>query len=81
MMPTLALIGIPGPRWLPPAPVPVFLLWPLVPVCLAIAGLMRPGQPEKAETLRTAALMFCHLRGLVIDVESADDKPVKIRLV
>jgi hypothetical protein len=81
VIPSLVLVGMPGPRWVPPLPLPLFLLWPLVPLGLGLAGLMRLGGSRKAETVRTAALMCCHLRGLTIDVRSADRERVHIRFV
>ena len=81
MMPALALIGIPGPRWLPPFPVPLFLLWPFVLVCLGIARLLDSGRPAGAAKLRTAMQAFREARGLTIDVDTADHKQVRIRIV
>ena len=81
MMPTLALVGIPGPRWLPPIPIPLFLLWPLVLVCLGFARLLDRVRPAEAAKLRTAMQVFRELRGLAIDVDTADHKPVRIRFI
>ncbi len=78
MMPALALVGIPGPRWLPPVPIPLFLLWPFVPVCLGIARLLDRNRPAEAAKLRTAMQVFRELRGLTIDVDTADHKQVRI---
>jgi len=78
MMPALGLIGIPGPRWLPPIPIPLFLLWPLVLVLLGIARLLERDRPDEAATLRTAMHVFRDLRGLSIDVDAADHKQVRI---
>lgn len=74
-MPSLVLIGIPGPRWLPPLPLPLFLLWPLVLLCQGIAWLFR------VERLWLAMRIFCELRGLVIWVDTADNKKVRIWVV
>ena len=79
-MPAVALVGIPGRRRLPPVPIPLIILWPLVPLCLAVAGLLRFGRPTEAAMLRTATLAFCQLRGLVVEVDTADRKQVRIRL-
>jgi hypothetical protein len=81
MMPTLALIGIPGPRWLPPFPLPLFLLWPLVLVGLGIARLLDRGRSSRAAKVRAALEVFCELRGLAIDVDTADNKQVRIRFI
>ena len=81
MMPALGLIGIPGPRWLPPIPIPLFLLWPFVLVCLGIARLLDRDRPAEAAKLRTAMQAFRELRGLTIDVDTADHKQVRIRFV
>ena len=78
MMPTLALIGIPGPRWLPPIPIPLFLLWPFVLVCQGIARLLDRVRPAGAAKLRTAMQAFGELRGLTIDVDTANHKQVRI---
>jgi hypothetical protein len=77
-MPALVLIGIPGPRWLPPIPIPLFLLWPLVLVCLGIARLLDRDRPAEAAKLRTAMQAFRELRGLTIDVDTAERKQVRI---
>ncbi len=81
MMPALALIGIPGPRWLPPLPIPLFLLWPLVLVCLGIAKLLDRVRSAEATKLRTAMQVFRELRGLTINVDAADHKQVRIWFV
>jgi hypothetical protein len=81
MMPSIGLIAVSGPRWLPPFPVPLFLLWPLVPLCFGIARLMNASRPDDAARLRIAMHAFCQLRGLIVDVETADNKSVRIRLV
>jgi hypothetical protein len=78
MMPALGLIGIPGPRWLPPIPIPLFLLWPFVPVCLGIARLLDRDWPAEAAKLRTTMQAFRELRGLTIDVDTANHKQVLI---
>jgi hypothetical protein len=80
-MPALALVGIPGPRWLPPVPLPLFLLWPLVLACLGVARLLDRDRPEPARKLRTAMHVFTELRGLTIDVDTRDHKKVRIRFV
>ncbi len=81
MMPALGLIGIPGPRWLPPIPIPLFLLWPFVLVCQAIARLLSRDRPAEAAKLQTALQAFRGLRGLSIDVDTADHKQVRIWFV
>ncbi len=81
MMPVLGLIRIPGTRWLPPIPIPLILLWPLVLVCLGIAKLLERGRPVDATKLRTAMRVFRELRGLTIDVDTADHKQVRIWFV
>ena len=78
MMPALALIRIPGPRWLPPIPIPLFLLWPFVLVCLGTARILDRDRPAEAAKLRTAMQAFRELRGLTIDVDTADHKQVRI---
>jgi len=81
MMPAIALIGVPGPRWLPPFPLPLFLLWPLVPVLLGIAALMKRSRPDDAKRLWLATRIFCELRGLSIHTRTGDHRSVRIRLV
>ncbi len=81
MMPALGLIGIPGPRWLPPVPIPLFLLWPFVLVCLGIARLLDRDRPDEATKLRIAMQAFRELRGLTIDLNTADHKQVRIWFV
>ena len=81
MMPVLALVGIPGPRWLPPIPVPLFPLWPLVLVGLGTARLLDNDRPAEAAKLRTAMQVFRGLRGLSIDVDTTDRKPVRVWFV
>jgi hypothetical protein len=81
MMPALVLIRIPERRWLPPVPIPVFLLWPFVPVCVGLAGLLGRGRPAEAETVRAVVEVFWNMRGLTIDVDTADDEHVHIRFV
>jgi hypothetical protein len=80
-MPTLALVGIPGPRWLPPVPVPLFLVWPLLPVCLGVAWLLERGRRDEGRLLRVVVAAFCQLRGLAINVDATDTKPVRIRFI
>lgn len=80
-MPAFALIGIPGPRWLPPFPLPLFLLWPLVPVSFAMAVLMKRTRPDDAKRLWFATRMFCELRGLSIHTNTGDHRTLRIRLV
>ena len=66
---------------LPPVPLPLFLLWPLVLACLGIAKLLERERPVEAEKLRTAMQVFRELRGLTIDVDTADHKQVRIWFV
>ncbi len=81
MMPALGLIGIPGLRWLLPIPIPLFLLWPFVLVFLGIARLLDRDRPAEAAMLRTTMQAFRELRGLTIDVDTADHKQVRIWFV
>ena len=81
MMPILALVGIRGSRWLPPLPVPLFLLWPFVPLGLGIARLLDRQRPVEAAKLRAAVLVFRELRGLNVDVDTADHKQVRVWFV
>lgn len=81
MMPALVLVGLPGLRRWPPLPLPLFLLWPLVPLCLGVAWLLRKSRPDQAAKLWTATMMCCHLRGLIIDVDSPNKERVWIRFV
>ena len=80
MMPTLGLIGFRRLRWLP-LPIPLFLLWPFVWACLGIARLLDRDRPVEAEKLRTAMQVFRELRGLSIDVDTADHEQVRIWFV
>lgn len=81
MMPALVLVGISGPRWLPPVPVPLFPLWPIVLLCLGLASLLQGKRPSDAEKLRIAVLMFRELHGLAIDVQTRDRKQVRLWFV
>jgi len=81
MMPAIALIGIPRPRWLPPLPLPLFLLWPLALGCLGITRLLDRGRSTRAVKLRTALEVFNELRGLTIDVDTADHKQLRIKFI
>ncbi len=81
MMPTLGLIEIPGRRWLPPIPIPLFLLWPFVLVCQGIVRLLDRDRPAEAAKLQTAMQAFRGLRGLTIDVDTANHKQVWIWFV
>lgn len=78
-MPALVTVGIPRLHWLPPLPLPLFLLWPLVWVCLGLSRLLDSPRPAEAEALRTAMQVFRELRGLTIDVDTADGQQVCIR--
>lgn len=80
-MPALALIGYPRVRWLPPIPIPLFLVWPFVPVCLGIAMLLARERPDEAAKLRAAVQVFRELRGLKIDIDAAHHKPVRVWFV
>lgn len=79
MIPTFALISLPDKRRLPELPLPLFLLWPLVPLSFALAWLMRRHAPQKAEALRVATHMCCQLQGLTVDIESSDKERVLVR--
>ena len=81
MMPALALIGIPGPRWLLPVPIPLFLLWPFVLFCHGIARLLDRDRRAEAAKVRTAMQAFRDLRGLTIDIDTANHKQVRIWIV
>ena len=81
MMPAIAVVGIPGPRWLPPLPLPVFVLWPFVPLGLGLAKLLDRGRPAAALKLRAALQLFCSMRGLAIDVDTSDQTQVWIRFL
>lgn len=81
MMPVLGIMRLPQTRWLPPLPIPVFVLWPIVPVCLGIAKLLDRDRPVEAEKLRAAMQVFRELRGLSIDVDTANRKPIRIRFI
>jgi hypothetical protein len=81
-MPSFALVGLRRlPRWLPPLPVPLFLLWPFVPLCLGLARLLDRDRPEDAAKLRAAMRVFRELRGLAVEVDTADDRHVRIKFV
>jgi len=81
MMPALGLIRVPGLRWLPPIPLPLFLLWPFVLVCLGLARLLDRDRPAEAAKLRTAMQVFRELRGLTIEVDTRDNKEMRIWFV
>lgn len=78
MRPALVLVGIPGPRWLPPVPLPLFLFWPLIWMGLGLARLLDRDRPEDAAKLRTAMGVFHGLSGLIIDVETRGRRPFRV---
>ena len=78
MMPAVALVGIPGPRWVPPLPLPLFLLWPALPLGLGFAKFIAWRRPTQAEKIRIGLQVFRELRGLSIDVKTADNERVRI---
>jgi hypothetical protein len=80
MIPTFALIKIPGPRWLPPIPLFLFLLWPVVALFLGLAVLMKRSQPETAKKLWIGTRMFCDLRGLSIHTNTGNHS-LRVRVV
>ena len=80
-MPSFALVAVADSRRVPPAPLPLFPLWPLIHVGLGVAWLMRRNRPDQAAKLRLATLVCCQLRGLSIDVDTADHKRVRIRFI
>ena len=75
MMPTIILMSLPGPRWLPPVPIPVIFLWPVIWLCQGIAWFFR------SERLWIAMRVFCELRGLDVRINTADHKQVRIWVV
>jgi hypothetical protein len=50
-------------------------------VCLGLAKLLATQRPSDAEKLRTAMHVFRELRGLSIDVDTEDQKQVRIWFV
>jgi hypothetical protein len=56
-------------------------LWPFVLVCLGLGRLLDRDRPAEAATLRTAIQAFRELRGLNIDVDTADHRQVRIWFV
>ena len=81
MIPTFALIKIPGPRWLPPIPLLLFLLWPLVAIFFGAALALKPSQPRIAERLWLSARLFCGMRGLSIYTNHGDHRSLSVRVV
>jgi hypothetical protein len=81
MMAALALIRITEGRRLPAIPLPLFVLWPFVPVCLGLAVLLDRAQQGQGAKLRMAMQVFRNMRGLTIDIDTADDKHIHIRFV
>jgi hypothetical protein len=59
----------------------VFLLWPFVLVCLGIGKLLHVSRPTEADKLLTALQVFRELRGLTIDIDTADHKRVRVRFL
>ena len=80
-MPAFALVEIAESRRIPPLPLPLILFWPAVPVGFGLARLLRRSRPHAAEKLHLAARLCCELRGLDVDVDTADHKRVRIRFV
>ena len=80
-MPALLLIELPGPRWLPALPVPLFLLWPLLLIVRGAARIRERNHPVDAAMVRGFLQMLRDLRGLEIDVNTPGRRPVRIRLV
>jgi hypothetical protein len=78
MMPSFVLVDLPRSRWLPPLPVPLFLLWPSVWFCRGVARMLDREKPAEAHTLRAAMDVFRELRGLTLDVDSAGHQPVRV---
>jgi len=78
MPPAIALIAIgPASRWTPGLPIPLFLLWPFLALGL---GSIRAAQWVRRglgfggclERVRAALELVCLLRGLKVDVRSAE---------
>lgn len=81
MMPAIGFVRIRGRRRLPPLPLPLILLWPLVPLGSGVAWLLGPSRPAEAAKLRLALRMFRELRGLAIDIDSAEHDRVRVRFI
>ena len=77
-MPTFLLIGIPRPRWLPPLPLPLFLLWPVALGGHAFHRALRGRDPDRAARARVAVEAFEQLRGLSIDIETGGQRALRI---
>ena len=78
MIPIVGLIRVGKARWVP---LPVFLVWPFVPVALgAVAVTERlvssPSTLSKLTMVRGGLLALCQLSGLKIDVRSTDGSRV-----
>jgi len=69
--PSVALVGIGIRSWRPILPIPVFLLWPIVALGLAILALVELvwGRPVRLASLVGAGV--CQLHGLKVDLETA----------
>ena len=77
MLPAVALLGVgPGGLWVP---IPVILLWPLLFLALAVAGLVEAltgsGTLPRTRTLWQA---LCQLHGVKVDVRSATGRRVAL---
>ncbi len=81
MMPTFGVVRFQGHRWVPPVPLPLFLLWPFAVVCLGTARLLDRSKPVEADKLRAAVHVFRELRGLSIEVDAAHGKQVRVWFV
>ena len=88
MIPALALVRVRRrARWWPTLPLPLFLLWPLLPIVILIAGIVG-GSQHGAHRLRragvamkTAVEVMAAVRGLGVAVSSAEGQGFRIHIV
>ena len=88
MIPVLALVQVRrGARWWPTLPLPLFLLWPLIPLVVLIAGIVGGSQPGAHRLrrvgvgMRTAVEVMAAVSGLGVAVSSADGQGFRIQIV
>jgi hypothetical protein len=88
MIPVLALVQVRhDARWWPTLPLPLILLWPLIPFVVLGAGMVVGSQPgaHRARrigvSMKTSVGVMAALSGLAVAVSSEDGQGFRFRLV
>jgi len=87
MPPSVVLIAMgPVDGWMPALPIPLFPLWPLLPLGIGALAVVRwarrsLGYPAAAARARAVLEALCRLRGLKVDVRSRESRRVLIWFV